>query len=260
MSCPRRALVGQCTRRSDSPCSYARTEWKLEPGRAPQQQAAAAGAEPPGVAEEAVGRYEAWVDDHRRRVGDDARADGDEPEEVAELHVDLRYRVDAAWERSELELAGRSPAVCSEARALRPTTSDRAGRRPRAAEDPRSSPSLDLDVYAIAFDRRRRTHRQGDRDGSLRIPRPHPRERTREEEAHTGDGERRRARGVGGGERDCPEREPAAPSAHEGARVSAIARSTASSPRIPAARASGATMTLCARTALATEWTSSGMT
>ena len=31
MSCPRRALVGQCTRRSDSPCSYSRTEWKSNP-------------------------------------------------------------------------------------------------------------------------------------------------------------------------------------------------------------------------------------
>ena len=31
ISCPRRALVGQCTRRSDSPCSYSRTEWKSKP-------------------------------------------------------------------------------------------------------------------------------------------------------------------------------------------------------------------------------------
>ncbi len=47
---------------------------------------------------------------------------------------------------------------------------------------------------------------------------------------------------------------------HLGTGASASARSTASSPRIPDARASGARMTRCARTAVATAWTSSGTT
>src|SRR6185503_3038278 len=59
---------------------------------------------------------------------------------------------------------------------------------------------------------------------------------------------------------DGAQAETSAPGAHRGVTASASARSIASSPRVPAARASGATITRCESTARATPWTSSGTT
>ncbi len=91
-------------------------------------------------------------------------------------------------------------------------------------------------------------------------PGPEPRHTAREEEADADDAKRARAARDRSDEGDGPERDAATVRVHFGIGASVRARSTASSPRIPDARASGARITRCDSTTAATACTSSGMT
>ena len=81
-----------------------------------------------------------------------------------------------------------------------------------------------------------------------------------ENEADPGDGERARSEGESGARHADPEHESPAEPPHAGTAVCSIASPITSIPVRPVARASGATMTRCESTAVATACTSSGNT
>ena len=119
MSCPRRALVGQWTRRSDSPCSCSRTEWKSKPCRAPKEQPPPVSASPPGVAEETVELDEPRPHDDRRGIARDRRRHRDEAEQVAERDLRIGDPEDASRQPVEVEFAARHAACRAFSRQLR---------------------------------------------------------------------------------------------------------------------------------------------
>ena len=120
ISRPSRAVVGGAFR-SDSPCSYSRTEWKSKPRTA---AAGSAGRPAPGgVREECVQLRQPGVDEHRlerRRPCDDSL----DPEMILERHLGVGHWVPAARGLAQLEralavgerrLQGAPPSTCSRA-------------------------------------------------------------------------------------------------------------------------------------------------
>ena len=102
MSCPRRAVVGQWTRRSDSPCAYSRTEWKSKPaGRRSSRRRPSLPRRPASLksarARRGAGRRRAPRRPRRREL------DRLEAEVVAERERRLGDRVPAARQPAEVE-------------------------------------------------------------------------------------------------------------------------------------------------------------
>ena len=144
MSCPRRALVGQCTRRSDSPCSYSRTEWKSKPAarrrrtRRPSPAARPASEKRPSSAVRR-GRTTTVAGSHST-----ARRDRDEAEEIAEddsrIGELVRRHAAAARGHSAFRQAGRALASGMSTRRALPTIS-RTVIEPSGIRERRRTPS-----------------------------------------------------------------------------------------------------------------------
>ena len=264
ISCPRRALVGQWTRRSDSPCSYSPYRVEVEPGRPPQQQSASITAHAPRVGEDPIEHAQTRPDDHVTESHTSTeRSHGGEPEEIADH--DLRFRDGEHATRKTARGRSRSgrPAPLPrrlhsiDAESVRSVacTADRAARhaRRRVAPRPPVSPARPRRGRRTGLERERHRARQtatstaasvaaANRNPTPTTPREREPDATAAASATAPRPQHHRSRRLS--PRDAAPLRAPVPSRPR--------------PLTPAARASGATITRWDRTTVATSWTSSG--
>ena len=214
---------------------------------------------PSGVAEQRLQLDEPRVHDHGRARRIDGQRDRLEPEVVAELDSRIRDRKATSTKTPEVEIAPRGSPVPLEPARVVAEPVERAVGDDRTNRHARRPVHFDPETNAVALDGRSRV---GSVDGGNRSSHesgPDARASSGKEETYSRHRQRARTEHQRGKGDACSEQERAT-QPHAGTRVSSSACCTTSRPIVPAARASGETMTRCESTARAIACTSSGST
>ena len=174
ISCPRRAVEGQCTRRSDSPCSYSRTLCSSKPVWRRKQQPAAVVRPCAGLGEEAVQPHEPRIDEQRSRRGQrDDRAL--ERERIGQLGAHVLECVAAARNLLEDVANAQPPAVSAQDVSLLAESADALDERYRRRQHvPRRLELGDDGTSSPSTCSRRPSRARRGMDGRRSAPRPRP--------------------------------------------------------------------------------------